>query len=211
MRAGASVRTHHRITLPEIAAQRDLKGVVAVIASILQDEVTAGQIVRRVVNEVVRTPTLHEFRFHEQRCGKFFFQSHAPIEKSRRLKVLAIDRKRGKNWSWSGYNRAAEIRWLAGRVEKVIFAFSSVGSRDQDEVGRVVHQSHAGRKLGVAGVIDYICAGETRRNEWLAHDFVPVKTQAGFDENAIAELPAIFDVSAAFKIIGRRIVASEKY
>ena len=70
---------------------------------------------------------------------------------------------------------------LAGRIEKVIVAFSRVGARDQDEVGCVVDQARASGELGVTGIVQHIRAGEMRRNERFAHDFVPIETQAGFD------------------------------
>ncbi len=80
--AGARIRAHDHIAIAKTATQRQLECVVMVVTRVLQDEVAAGQIIRRVVDKVVSATALHEFRFHEQGCWKFLFQRDAPIQKS---------------------------------------------------------------------------------------------------------------------------------
>lgn len=188
MCAGAGVGDDDHIALAETATQIKLEGVVPVVACVLQDEVAAGQVVRRVVDKVLTAAALQEFGLQEERCREFLFECGTPVQEARRLEALAVNKESGENRRWSWDDGATEISGLAGRVEEVVLPFSGIGARDEDKIGGVVDDAHACGELGVAGIVQDVSTGEARGEQRVADDFIPIETQAGFEKEAVSEL-----------------------
>src|SRR6202034_4413401 len=100
------------------------------------------------------------------------------------------------------------IRRLAMRIEEVIDSLPLQGLLKQAQVRGVVDNSYSRRQLGVAFVVEDVGPGQSRRQQRSADDLVPVRTQAGLDEQTICDQPAVLGVNARFKVIDGRVIAA---
>src|ERR1700683_4504873 len=78
MRAGASESAEDFIVLAKTVAQSDLKGVVAVVAAVLEQEVAVHRALESVVGEAMHPALFEEFQFQEDRSRKLFLEAEAP-------------------------------------------------------------------------------------------------------------------------------------
>ena len=78
--AGAGVGTHDHVAFAKAVAERNLEGVVAVVACVLEEEVAVGGASQRVVDEAAGAAAVEEFGFQIDGGGQFLFEAEAPVE-----------------------------------------------------------------------------------------------------------------------------------
>ena len=83
---------------------------------------------------------------------------------------------------------------------KNVLARAGVGAGDQEDGSCIVDEADAGGEFGVAGAVEDVGSGEARREGGVADDLVPVEANAGGDQQAIGDEPAIFGIGADFGV-----------
>src|SRR5208282_4190 len=194
---GAGARTgvgaHQHVAFPEVVAEAQFDGVVAVVARIFEDEVAAGA-AGRVVDEAAGTAFFEEFRFQIDGGGELSLEAHAPVYETRRLEGVSVDGKR---------SRHGPGKHAGGRIEKIVGALPGERTGNEEHERWIVDQTDSCGKLGVARVVEDVGSCEARREERSADDFVPVEADAGFDEQTIGDQPAVLGVGGGLEVVSR--------
>src|ERR1019366_5839477 len=193
--AGTGVGAHQHVAFPEVVAEAHFEGVVAVVARIFENEVAAGA-AGRVVGEAARAAFFEEFRFQIDGGGELSLEAQAPIYETGSLERVSVHGK------CSGHGRGKH----AVRVEEIVFALTGERTGDEEQERRIVDQTDSCGKLGVARVVENVGSGEARREERSADDFIPIETDAGLDEQTIADQPPVFGIGTGLEVVsgGRR-------
>src|SRR5271165_7695550 len=210
MRARARVSAEDFVVLVKTMAQTDLKGVVTVVAAVLEQKVAVHDAIESVVGEAMHAALLEEFKFQEDCSWKFFLQPQAPIQVPRRVERVSVHGERGRHGHGLTRWISIGIRRLVARIEKVIDSLPFEGLVKQTQVRRVVNNSNYCRQLSVAFVVEDVRSGQARREQRSADGLVPVQTQAGLNEQTIRNQPAVLGVGAGFKVRNCRVVAAGK-
>src|SRR6202140_2529426 len=196
--AGVGVGAHEHVSFAEVVAERNLQGVVTIFTCVLKEVISAGAVVESVVDESAGAATVEELRFQIDCCGKLLFEAEAPVEKTRHLECIAVNGE-GRGNGAGGDDAVGGTSGDGDGVEDV-FARARVGTGDQVDGSGVVDKADSGGEFGVTGTAEDVGSGEARREDGVANDFVPVKADAGCDQKAIGDEPAIFGIGADFGI-----------
>ena len=161
-----------------------------ILSRILESEigVRGGRSVARcIVDEAVRAPLLDEFDLEVELRRQLPLESQAPVQEARGFERIRSQAE------CHGYGAGVGIPI---RVEKIIDSLPRQWTRYQEQRGRIIEETHAGREFGIARAVENVICRKTRRNQRVAHDLIPVVAQATFHEEAIGYQPAVLRVSA---------------
>ena len=175
MRPGASVRAEDLITLAKAALQADLQGIVAIIASILEEVVTVHRSIQRVVSKTMHSAFFEELYFQKDGRWQLLLEANAPVEVSWRCQIVPVHRERGRHGYWHAGRFPVRICRISARIEKVIDPLPIEGLVDQSQVGCVIDNSNSRRELGIAFIVENVSSGEARREQRSPHDFIPIQ------------------------------------
>ena len=149
-----------------------------------------------VINEAAGTAALKIFRLGVNGGGEFLFEAMLQFTKRGRLQRAGVGGERGRARAGGGDASGGRGAGGIGEEESVL-AGSGVGTGDQEDGRGLVDEPDAGREFRLSRVVEDISCGETRgamSERWI--DGVPIETDAGFDQKAVGDAPAIFNVSA---------------
>ncbi len=149
---------------------------------------------RRVVDKAARSAFFEEFRFQIDGGGELALQSEAPINETRSLESVAVNGK---------CSRARSRSAAPDSVEKIVGALTGERAGDEEQERRIVDQTDACGKLGIARVVEDVGSSEAWREERSADDFIPIKAKAGFDKQTIVDQPAVLGVGTGLEVVSR--------
>src|SRR5579864_2710042 len=196
--AGAGVGAHQQVGFAEVVAERNLQGMVMILARVLKEVVSVGSVVEGVVDESVGAAAVEKLGLQIDCGGEFFFERKAPVEGARGLQRATIDGE-GTGHRAGGGDAVRDALGIRDRIKNIL-ACAGEGAGDQEDGSGVVDEADAGGEFGVAGTIENIGSGEPGREDGVADDFIPVEAYARRDQQAVGEEPAIFGVGADFGV-----------
>src|ERR1019366_3061304 len=186
--ARTGVGAHQHVAFPEVVAEAHFEGVVAVVARIFENEV-AARAAGHVVGEAARSAFFKEFRFQIDGSGELALEAYAPVYETGSLERVSIDGE------CSGHGKHA------GRVEEIVGALADERTGDEEQERRIVDKTDSCGKLGIARVVEDVVSSEAWREERSADDFIPIEAEAGFDQQTIADQPAVLGVGAGLEVV----------
>ena len=169
--AGAGVGAHQHEAFAKVVAEADLEGAVVILTSVLEDVVSGGGVVGRVVDESVIAAALEEFGFQVDRRGEFLFEADAPVEEAREFQSVVVDGESCADGAGGG--DAVGGAGGVGSGEESVLTRAGVGAGDQEDGRGVVDDADAGGEFGVSGIVEDIGSGEAGREDGVVDRYCP--------------------------------------
>ncbi len=209
IRPRSRISPENFVVLVKPVPRADLKSVIAIVAPIFQIEVPVNRSVQRVVRKPPRTPFLQKFQLKKNRMRQLLLQPNAPVQIPRRSQRIAVhkecSRNRGKHRRIR--RRSIHIRRIPARIEEVIGPLTVKRLINNPQAGSVVNNSNPRRKFRVPLIIEDVSPRQPRRKCGRAHDLIPIKPQARFNQQSIRRQPAVFRISARLRVISSRVIS----
>ena len=206
----ARVGTHDHITFAKAVPQFKVKRAIPVVSRVLQQEPACRRAGWGVVDEAVGSVAFEKFGLQVNGPGEFFFESETPVHIARRLKCASVNEKRSEQWRRGRRRCTVHIRGFADRVEEVVCSLAGKRTGDQKQRSRIVDDSNSCGDLCVAFVVKHVSPSQSRRDQHVTDDLIPIETQSGLNQQTVANEPTVLGIRAAFEVVDFRKSATRK-